>query len=655
MFHGIFAPGFMSGQDNSLHYYESYYLTQVLIPQYHWISGWGMQYLAGCPMLLDYPQMGFLLIAFLNKALFLPLNLSYKAIVLFSYIFLGAGFYKLTSCRFGKAAALLTTICLMLQKDIYYGRILEGIWNNYLAIGLFFIFFHFLDKNIGKMTIRKALTLGLLLGLLIPTHLYVAMFGFILLLIYGVPYISGAFRNRIFFKQSLIYACIPLSALMISSYYLYGFIIPRDYFEKLGAEPFTEGIIWGLKSFFGPLESVNSVSTFMINIPIIARIIFSFFGVYIFFKKMKELNSDTKRILWSTFWFILISLLLFSDILARIGWWQKIPFVTTLQIGRLLIYIQIGLYIFAAYGLGRFFEILRRRRKLVMTACGIPILLSIFFHYSCLAGDASRTLDQSPEMSNVYKVWDWVDKNIPAKEGRIVYQNTVGNINDPILRRSDVFALSGVFTDIPQIGVSRPASPFPQEKYMRNDHGHIFGEKLDGKNADFIESRMRDFNAGYIVSVEPKLKTKLDKSGLFSRETGFSAFSVFRLKDFKSKWIDFKGSADYKNLKLDNQSVKINIENKSANNETFIKIAYHPFWRARLNGEPIKIHQGKYSLMKIYLPKEGFYKLNLSFNSFNPFWVAVSLVSLAVGTGLIIGFSVVKRPLHIRGKKADDE
>ncbi len=95
MFRGIFAPGFMSGHDNSFHYYDAYYLTTTLIPRYHWINGWSMQCLAGCPILLDYYQTGFLAIAFLNKALFLPLELSYKIMVYFSYAFLGIAFYQL--------------------------------------------------------------------------------------------------------------------------------------------------------------------------------------------------------------------------------------------------------------------------------------------------------------------------------------------------------------------------------------------------------------------------------------------------------------------------------------------------------------------------------------------------------------------------------
>ena len=209
MFRGIFAPGFMSGYDNSFHYYDAYYLTKTLIPQYHWISGWSMQCLGGFPVLVDYYQVGFLIIAILNKILFLSLNLSYKTMVLASYIVLGVGFYKISSERFGKTAALLITTCLMLQKDIYYDRILAGIWNNYLALGVFFIFLHMLDKNIKTLTIRKSLILGLLLGILTLTHLYVAVFAFIILFIYLFPYLQEALReNRL---KKALFNILPIS------------------------------------------------------------------------------------------------------------------------------------------------------------------------------------------------------------------------------------------------------------------------------------------------------------------------------------------------------------------------------------------------------------------------------------------------------------
>jgi len=633
MFRGIFATGFMSGYDNSFHYYDAYYLTNTLIPHYHWISGWSMQGMAGFPVFVDYYQIGFWAITILNKILFLPLNLSYKLMVFVSYIILGAGFYKLVSNRFGKIAALLVTICLMLQKDIYYDRILGGMWNNYLAIGLFFIFFHMLDKYINALTVKRSVILGLLAGLIILTHIYAAIFAFVLLFLYMFHYFSDAIKKKIFVKQLFICIWIPITAVMISSYYLFGFIIAKDYFVKLGTKPLAEGIIWGAKSFFGPLETVNSLSAFMINVPIIVRIIFSFFGIYLFFRKEK--NSDVRRFLWCLFWFIVVAFVLFIDVLPQIfKWWHSIPLIATLQISRLLIYIQIGMYIFAAYGLAKFLEFFRKKR-FVITMCLVPILFSAFFHYANFARDGSRTLEQSPQMVNVYRVWNWVNKNIRPGEGRIVYQNTVGNIGDPILARSDVFALSGIVTKVAQIGVSRSASPFPQEQYMRNDRGRIFGELVNEVSDAFIRDRMDSFNAGHIVTVEPELKNMLNKSSLFFKEKDFGSFSVFRLKGFKSEWVIFEKKAVYKNFELENQRVKFNIDNESGQNEVSIKVAYHPFWRARLNEKSIDLKKEEYGLIGLSLPDNGYYQLELSFNSFNPVWVSVSFLSFIISLFII--------------------
>lgn len=634
MFRGIFAPGFMSGPDNSFHYYDAYYLTNTLIPQYHWINGWSMQSMAGMPIFVDYYQTGFLTIAFLNKILSIPLNFSYKAMVLFSYILLGAGFYKLSSYRFGKAASFLISICLMLQKEIYHDRILAGIWNEYLSIGLLFIFLHMLDKHIEDMTVKKALTLGLMLGLLILTHLYVATFAFIILFLYIFPYLKNAVnRKKLIFKQFVMYSCMPIVAFLLSSYYLYGFIITRDYLSGKPTKGYVEDFAWGIKAFFGPLENNFSVSGFFINLPIVIRTIFVFFGIYILLKKEKDLKI--KHFLGSLIAFIFVASLLFTGIFANLfSWWKHIPLVATLQANRFLIYIQIGLYVLAAYGISKFLGYFRKKH-LLLIACTIPILISVFFHYTHFARDASRTLNGSRNMPDVFKVWRWVDENVSPEEERIVYQNTFGNMDDAILRRSDVFALSGIFTDVAQIGVSRPASPFPQEKYMRNDQGCIFGKKIDKVSAGFIADTMQYFNARYIVSVEPNLKSKLSKSHLFLEEEEFGNFTIFRLEDFKTGWISFKEDAEYRTIAFENQRLVFDIQNKTINNQAFIKVAYHPFWQALLNEKPGTIEQDRYGLMKISLPEKGFYRLGLTFDSFNPLWVIVSISSLLM-TSLFI-------------------
>lgn len=629
MFRGIFAPGFMSGYDNSLHYYDAYYLINTLLPQYHWINGWSMQGMCGLPIFVDYYQVSTWLVLFLDKICFLSLNLSYKVTVLFSYIVLGAGFYKISSYRFGKIASLLIAVCLMLQKDIYLDRILGGLWTNYLALGLLFIFVHLLDIYIESMTLKKAAILGLLLALLILTHVFVAIFAFLLFSIYAVPYFLNAFKKKNVFKQSLIFV-IPLMAFMISSYYLYGFIIARNYFSTYSSKEILTGIAWASKSFFGPLEKgTDLLSTFMINVPVLTRIVFSVFGLYIYFRKEK--NSNIKRFLTCVAIFIFISLVFFSDILVNIfSWWRSVPFIGNLQTNRFLIYPQIGMYLFAAYGLFKFLGY-SRKKKLVATLCAILILFSVFFHYACFAREGSRTLEQSPQMVNIFKVWNWVNENIAPDKERITYQDTYGNIDDPILLRSDVFNLSGIFTKVAQIGVSRPASPFPQEKYMRNDHNRIFGVSLDTVDDTFIGEMMGYFNSRYIVSVEPKLRQKLSNSKLFSKEENFGVFHIFKSRGIPDGWISFERSAAYKTVKFENQDLEFDIWNKSPRNEVLIKVSYHPFWRAWLNEKPVKINRDKYSLMKVALPETGYFRLKMSFNSFNHLWVSISCLSLIIG------------------------
>lgn len=637
MFRDIFARGYMSGYDNSFHLYDAYYLVNTLMPKYHWISGWSMKYLGGFPVLVDYYQTGFFIIACLTKLFFIPLNLSYKLAVLASYLFLGMGFYKFISNRFGIEASLPITIALMLQKDIYCDRILGGIWSNYLALGIFFIFFHILDRSIDNINVRRALGMGLLLGLIILTHLYVAVFSIILLVIYFVPYsIKSAKRNTLF-ERSIIYLLIPVSAALVSSYYLYGFLFCRYYFSRMPAKNLMTGLIWTAKSFFGPIEKCGNIfTTLFINVGVIFRTFFSIFGLYIFL--IKEKFHAIRRLLWVTLTFIFISLLLFSDLFPNLfGWWQNLPFLGNMQSNRFLIYIHIGMYLIAAYGVGEFIK--RSAHKVVfLSVISMALILSASFHYLYIARDVSRTLDKSPNMQYIYSVLDWVNGNVPADKMRVVYESTIGNTDDPILARSDVFALSGIFTNVSQIGVARSASPFPQEHFMRLDHGNVFEQAVQSVSDAFISDRMKHFNAGYIITAEKRLRDKLKKSRFFTEEKIYGLFSIFRLKDFESQWVTFKWPAEYEMINFDDQHLIFDISNKDADNEALIKVAYHPFWNAHLNGVRVKIDQDTYGFMKIMLPEPGQLSLDLSFNSFKPVWVLVSLISLATALFIIVSW-----------------
>lgn len=632
MFRDIFNPGHMSGYDNSIHYYEAYYLTTKLIPIYHNISGWDMQGMGGCPILLYHPQVGFLLTAFLNQILTIPLNIAYKLSVFFSYIFFGGTFYKLSSYKFGRPAAIITTVCFMLQKDVYCDKILYGIWNNFIGIGIFFIFFYLLEKYRKTIDIRNALALGLVLGLIIPAHLFSAIFAFILLGICFFPYVVFA-EKRTFFKRASLYTLIPSLAIAISAYYLYAFFAARNYFSAHEPKELATALAWSIKSLAGPFENTVRIGpTLAVNMAIVMKFVLSMTGIYLFFAEEKDV--DTRRFLNCLAIFIVISLLLFSDTITHLFRGSHVPLLTSLQTNRFMIYIQSGMYLFAAYGLMRTLRLLKKKTVFIVI---MSVILSVvaFSHYTIFAKEASRMLESSPETKNIFKVWGWINENTSPGNERVIYQSTIGNSADGLLRRSDALSLSGVYTKTPFIGVFLSATVFPQERYVRNDQGRIFNVDTARASVDYIAGMMDLFNAAFIVTVEPELERKLKDSSRFSVVKRYGAFTIFRLLDARLSWVDFEKEATLDNYDIENQKIAFEISNKAVNNEARIKFAYHPFWKAMLNGRSANVFTDEYGLMRINLADSGDNRLNLSYNPRNKMLLFFSVTAIILSILLI--------------------
>ena len=183
MFYPIFTGGYMVYLDNPVHHYETEFLAKQLLPVHRWINGWSMQAFLGYPILLYQPQLGNWLTIILSKIFSLSLLTCYKISVLFSLALLGCGMYTIVAYRFGKAAGLCTSFLLMLQKDVYYDKILAGMWNNYLAIGILLIFLTLLYKYANCLTLKKAILLGMLFSVIILSHLFAAIFAFFLIFV----------------------------------------------------------------------------------------------------------------------------------------------------------------------------------------------------------------------------------------------------------------------------------------------------------------------------------------------------------------------------------------------------------------------------------------------------------------------------------------
>jgi len=635
-FHGIFRQGYMSGWDNSFHFFDLYYLVNVLIPKFKSLSGFSLQSMAGAPILVDYYQTGFILMAFLNKILFLPLNICYKSVVFLSYMVFSLGFYTLTKERFGRTAGLVATLCLMMQKDIYIDGILAGMWSNYMALGAFCYFLHIIDRDIYKFTWNRVIIGGLLLSFVMLTHIYAAVFACIFLLIYIFPYLGDYREKRLTKKEILKYPVVLVIACLISAYYLYGFIVSRGFFRDMLFKDISTGILWSIKAFFGPYEETRDiVSMIALNTPVLIRVMFFFSGLICF---MREKDLRIRRFIGPVLLFVLTAIVLFSDILPNIFvWWHNIPFIGKMQSSRFLIYAQVGMYIISAYGLSKALRTNSQVRTALTIVLGVFLFGSALFHYNMLAKDATKTLEHSKNIGYVREVWKWIRVNLSDKDLRVVYQNTVGSMDDDdVLKRSDVFALSGIFTGVYQIGVQRSASPFPQEDHMRNDHHSIFSRPVGDVKDGYIAGIMKKYNAGYIVTVEPELRQKLYYSRLFKLEKDFGPFSIFRLAGFSGAWVSFKKNSPYAIKRFDDHNIELKIDNKFSDNILYLNVAYHPMWRAQIGARTVKIVPDEYNLMTVHLRGKGSQRLIFSFNSQNYPLIVVSLASLLASLFMVI-------------------
>mgnify|MGYP001574392159 CR=1 FL=1 len=642
-FYPIFSSGYMVYVDNPNNYFELNYLSATLVPQHGWINGWSMQGYAGYPILLYRPQLGYFLAIILNRLSFLPLAYCYKIMVVASLAFLMCGMYALLARKFGSIAALCAAFLLMLQKDIYLDKILAGMWNNYIAIGLLLVFFYLLDRQALRMNIKKCIMLGIFFSVIIFAHLYTAVFALLLIFVY-MPIWNKKAHNIPFNKMPAIFFIIPITGISLAFFYIYPFIETSWYFSVLTS---PKPLSWTIKGFMGGFEGHNFISAFFINFPLIIRDFFGLWGI-IYFWKNRNLSYPAKRILIGAAVLIVSGLFLYSDVVFAVPFLKNLRLVTNLQTHRFLVYAHIGLLIFTGYGLSLFLSKFNMTKKIILIALVAILSGSFLAHRYIYVSKGAKTFDELPDSVHLKNLWSWVSNNHNFRNGRIVYQNTVGNSDDAILAESDIYSLAPFYTKVPQIGGFTGATPYPIEKISRTDNQALFGKRLSSLNDREIANRMRLFNGGFIVSCEKTLEGILINSDIFSLEKKFGRFSVFRLREFVPGWALFKEkNTAFRWVVFKDESLKLNIQNNQPDNWIGIKVAFHPYWKAYINGKVAPIRPDEHYMMKIQLPETGNLELELFYSSkkMMPLLVSVSSLLLVL---IVLIFPKQKNSFHIR-------
>lgn len=653
---GIFRPGILIMADHPMHFMEVFYLVNKLIPSYHWVDGWCMAPPPGHPMLLYVYQLGGWIVAMLNMLLKVDLNLAYKISMYISAAFPPIALYIFLKSRFGRPAAMSGSFLFAFQT-LHINLLLTSVWNSYLAVGIFIVFFDILDRNYRNLNAKTIALLSILQAMIIVAHPIAHLVSFMLV---GSFFLTALFKDIKGDKASryrpMLILLIPVGGSLITFYYLFNLFVTRNWLVGFNApwldKTFTVNLLLLAKTIFGGFN--NFVDTKLLNtsqyavffkgvlvtvftiIPELARSLLGLLGLwFLLFKNEGRYSNFFRTISIFTFFTFFV----FTGIWHYIPVIKDMPLVGTMINKRLLIYLHLVLCILAAYAVMRIAKsptcgkLLKNRIAAYLLVLALVFAISVSECYIASVSGLFATTDNLKKMDAIKEVWRWAATNVD-RNSRIVYQSTFGNdVGEPVLLRSHVTALGMYYTPCLHVVTCGTTEQFPTYKELDTSNGKFFGIPVEAISKGDIIEKMEVFNAKYIVALEPKLKNKLASISDFKIIKRIDGFDIFEYTSLLPGWAYFSGGNDSGTSNcetFDDYHIKIAGYNKLKNNEIIVKVGYHPYWSASLNGKVASVVSGPFGLMSIKLAETGRFTLDLRYNSKKAIPIAVSIVSLLV-------------------------
>ena len=510
-----------------------------------------------------------------------------------------------------------------------------------LSAVFFFLYFKCLKDFHLEMTVEKLFCLILLLSLITLSHVFTLVVAWSLLFSsLFIKIINKGSKKEILRK----YLFILITPFSICLYYVWNVVNLKIIFSQLGAivrpylfqRPLLSNFLWDILGFYFLWDSHNTLFEniyeniypclfCLIDILSICGIIYYFF----FFKERKKSSFTSVLIIFSLF-MVSFHALSFLPPSMKIFFFKP-EYLTV----RYIIFLLFVLMYFACLFLEC--DYIKKNKNIRLVICIILILFC--FSETCkrvISSDANMGMfEKISESENLEKLWIWIWENNKIEHSRVVYQNTnySGNPEKNPFFISHIMALSSVETGVNQIVA--PNCCNNESNFLKNittDQNRLFGVKIEKISDSEVVDYMKTFNAEFIVSCEPALQKKLQSSGYFTHAASFPPFSIFRVRGVEcSEMFEFSEPVSLFNFNEERDDrIVMDFENISEENTLQIKISYHPYWRAYINGNEVLINKNKNGLMEIDIFESGRMKLELEYSSFNYFTVFISGLSIIV-------------------------
>ncbi len=660
MFYPIFKLGSPVAGDTPIHLAQSYAFISTL-ENHRWVSGMSNDAFAGYPIQL-YPkyQLNQWFIALVHFVFGISVELSFKIVLLFSYVFVACMLYLLLSYRFSKIFAFIFSLLfMMLRRDVVLMS-LNGMFGSILAAGFALLFIHYFDVYFSRLTFRRAAFLSFLFSLIALGHLYAAFTVFYFILVYFLVHVfvkkvrvfSRDFNRKVFFTVFLVVlSVLQLAFFVFPAFDMAGWLdtdigwpptynlyeLPYKTFMPL-VFSVPKGVI--TQDFFSALSSGNfllsskmAFSYFVSSLPQFFIFLMAVLGIFSLFR------SRSKNVFLTSFLFFgLISLILGSGFWFLFPSIKSLPVLSNFQFYRFMIFANISLVVFACYALSslfsrdsylyRFFSESYFLNTLFSVKNYLLVVFFIFlvvnFGYFTPSKYEVATLPETPLYEDINDTLSWISLNII--DSRIILQDFYHNVDDPYLGSSHLPSLFSYYTGVPSVGGWYDSSSYPIDRLASSFGMRIFDKDVNDISAEELRNNMVAFNAKYALVVEPGLEKRFSGS-LFVEEYSKGDLSVYSLKDYTPDWVDFNVPSNHNTTIVDDWNIFVSFDSPVPNNEVFVKFAYHPYWKAYVDGNNLPVVRNSYEMITVYVP-EGTHTLLLTYNPIKLYYLIVTLITL---------------------------
>ena len=133
------------------------------------------------------------------------------------------------------------------------------------------------------------------------------------------------------------------------------------------------------------------------------------------------------------------------------------------------------------------------------------------------------------------------------------------------------------------------------------------------------------------------MKGKLEGSGLFNKEFESGSFAIFSLSDefFTPGWAQIwpveLGSVS--KAEISHNRIDLEIATSTDGTKLLIKTAYHPFWKAYLDGKPTEISMTETGLIELTDLPAGSHSVRLKFKPVNILCIVLTVIGV---TGAVV-------------------